>query len=188
MEAKAEADQWLAIARLIRPRGRKGELIAEVLTDFPERFATLRRAFVEQPGGEPEPAEVEKAWWHQGRLVLCFAGVESISQAERLRGRLVMVPRGERAALADGRYYLWDLVGCDLFGPSGGEPLGTVTAVEPTGGVDLLRVKRSGADGREVLIPFARAICRHIDVGARRIVIEPPEGLLELNDERRGES
>jgi len=188
LEVEAEEDRWLAIARLVRPRGRKGELVAEVLTDFPERFATQRRVFLQQAASDPEPAEIAEAWWHQGKLILRFTGVDSISQAERLRGASVLVPREKRVALGEGRYYLWELVGCKLFEHPGGQPLGTVTAIVPTGGVDLLKVKRAGARGREALIPFARAICREVDVRARRIVIEPPEGLLELNDERGGES
>ena len=183
MEPEPQESHWLAIARLGRSRGRKGELTAEVLTDFPERFTALRRVFLEgAEGGEPVRAEVTNAWWHEGRLILHFAGVESISEAERLRGRLLLLPRDERMPLPDGCYYHWQLVGCEVLQAPEGSSLGTVIGIEPTGGADVLRVKRPGTRGREVLIPFARAICREIDVTARRILIEPPEGLLELNE------
>jgi len=182
LEAEPEAGEWLALARLVRPRGRKGEMIADVLTDFPERFAHLRSAFVGAAGARPEPVEIADAWWHQGKLILRFAGVDSIGGAEGLRGKLVMIPRSQRMVLGEGRFYLWELLGCELVCEPGGRTLGTVTAVEPTGGVDLLRVEPPGVRGREVLVPFACAICREIDVAARRIVIEPPEGLLELNE------
>jgi 16S rRNA processing protein RimM len=176
-------DEWLAIARVIRPRGRKGEVVVEVLTDFPERFAALRRAHLDTPGGTPELIEIAASWWHQDALVLHFAGVDSIAEAERLRGRVVLVPRDERTRLGPNRYYLWELIGCAVVRRSG-EPVGTVTGVEPTGGVDLLKVTAEGAssDSEDLLIPLAEEICTAIDAAARRIVIEPPEGLLDLNE------
>jgi 16S rRNA processing protein RimM len=180
-------DVWLAIARVLRPRGRRGEVVADVLTDFPERFATIKQAFLESPETGPQPVEIAETWWHEGRLILRFAGVDSISQAERLRGRLLMIPQRERVALRENQYYVWELVGCAVFCRGSRQPLGEVTGVEPTGGVELLRVQPSGSEGAqsdEMLIPFAQEICPEVDVGARRIVIDPPEGLLDLNEER----
>jgi 16S rRNA processing protein RimM len=176
-------DEWLAIARVLRSRGRKGEVVVQVLTDFPERFATLRRAHLETPGGSPELVEIAASWWHQEALVLHFAGVDSIEEAERLRGRALVVRRDERARLGPNQYYLWDLIGCAVMLRSG-EPVGTVTGIEPTGGVDLLKVRAEGASsgGQDLLIPLAEEICTAIDLPGRRIVIEPPEGLLELNE------
>jgi 16S rRNA processing protein RimM len=181
-------DAWLAIARILRPRGRRGEVVADVLTDFPERFATLRRAFLEDAEAGPQPVEIAETWWHQGRLILRFVGVDSISQAEGLRGRLVLIPQGERVALGENQYYLWELIGCEVFCRGSRAPLGEVTGVEPTGGVELLRVRTSdsGSSGpSELLIPFAQEICPEIDVVARRIVVDPPEGLLDLNQTAR---
>lgn len=176
-------DGWLAIARVLRPRGRKGEVVAEVLTDFPERFAAMRRAYLEVPGARPEPVEIATSWWHRGTLILQFSGVNSIGEAERLRGRLVMIPRSERARLGQNQYYLWELVGCTVV-RRGGELVGTVVGIELTGGVDLLRVRADGLprSANDVLIPLAEEICIGIDVAVRRIVIEPPEGLLDLNE------
>ena len=176
-------DDWLAIARVIRPRGRKGEVVVEVLTDFPERFTALRRVHLDVPGGPPEPVEVAASWWHRDALVVRFAGVDSIAEAGRLRGRLVLVPRDQRTRLGPNQYYLWELIGCAVVRRSG-EAVGTVTGIEPTGGVDLLKVRAEGAsiDAQDLLIPVAEEICTAIDVAARRIVIEPPEGLLDLND------
>lgn len=189
MAEQPGGDYWLAVARILKARGRKGEVAVEILTDFPERFERLRRAFIEVPGSQPEPAEVAESWWHQGTLILRFAGVDSITQAERLRGRLILIPRGERVALGEHRYYWWELVGCEVV-RRGGQPVGSVTGVEPTGGVDLLKVRAhgSGREGEELLIPLAQEICREIDVRARHIVIDPPEGLLELNEKPSGES
>ena len=181
-DERASRDTFLAVARVLRPRGRKGEVVAEVLTDFPERFRSLRQAFLECPGSDPVPAEIIASWWHQGRLIVQFAGVDSISQAERLRDRLLLVPRHQRVALRQHQYYCWELIGCRVISRSGGELVGEVVGVESTAGADLLRVARSGPASGEVLVPLAQEICPEIDVRARRIVIEPPEGLLDLND------
>jgi len=186
---QSEEDAWLAIARVLRPRGRRGEVLADVLTDFPARFANTKRAFLENPETGPQPVEIAETWWHKGRLILHFAGVDSIRQAECLRGRLLLIPQRERVTLGQDQYYVWQLIGCAVVCRGNSQSLGEVTGVEPTGGGELLKVRPSGS-GRtgsdEVLIPFAQEICPEIDVSARRIVIDPPEGLLELNAERPG--
>ena len=186
MNEKTGHEGWVAVARIRRSRGRIGEVVADVLTDFPGRFAELKRAFIEEsPGAIPVSVQIARCWWHKDELVLHFAGVDSISEAGKLRGRLLFVPRGERVTLGDHQYYLADLVGCEVFSRRGGQPLGSVTGIESTGGADLLQVERAspaGAPSREFLIPFAQEICPEIDVSARRIMVEPPEGLLELND------
>ena len=182
----AEADGgmrgFVAIARVLRPQGRKGEVLAEILTDFPSRFESLQRAFLEDPGSKPQAVTVEHAWLHKGKVVLKFAGAGSIDDAETLRGRLVLVPDEEKVALSAHQYYLWQLEGCHVVAESGGvrTPLGIVTEVERTGGADLLHVVEGS---REVLIPFVRAICKVIDPESRLIVIDPPEDLLDLNRE-----
>ena len=190
---------FLAIARLIKPQGRRGEIAAEILTDVPGRFDTLHSAFLEQPGTEPSSVNVENAWLHKGRVILKLAGIDSIDEANRLRGRHILVPRHERAALASDQYYLWELEGCRVVRDLDGVTIeiGIVTEVEPTKGVPLLHVapikapaKESGdLDAREeagprdeLLIPLAQVICQRIDIGAKLIVIDPPEDLLELNE------
>ncbi len=173
-------EQFLAIARIVRPQGRRGELAAEVLTDFPDRFEKLHRAYLENPGGAPDAVVVEHVWPHKGRVVLKFSGVDSIKSAELLRGRHVLIRHEERMPLPAHHYYLWELEGCRVFRGHGeaASPLGTVTKVERTGGVDLLHVSTGGG---EVLIPLAQDICTHIDTAAKAIWIDPPEDLLELN-------
>jgi len=172
---------FVAVARIVRPQGRRGEVAAEILSDFPERFRELRRVLVENPGQPPEPLDLENVWPHKGRLVLKFAGVDTIDQASRLRGRHVLIPLQERMSLPEHRYYLWELEGCRIVAERQGvrREVGTVTSVEPTGGVDLLHVATPRG---EVLIPLAQAICVRIDPEAGEIVIDPPEDLLELND------
>ena len=179
-----DPDGFLAIARIVRPQGRHGEVAAEILTDFPERFASLRQAYLESPGENPAPAAIERAWPHKGRMILKLAGVNSIDRAEALRGRHVLIPRDEKTALPPHHYYLWELEGCRVVAERDGEPweVGTVARVEPTGGVDVLYIEaRHGAGTREVLIPLAQAICTRIDTAAKTIVIDPPDDLLDLN-------
>jgi len=94
-----EMRDFIAIARVLRPQGRKGEVLAEMLTDFPSRFVGLQRAFLEVSGGNPQALTVEHAWLHKGRVVLKFEGIASISEAETLRGRHVLVPEEEKVSL-----------------------------------------------------------------------------------------
>ncbi len=178
--AGEEWQQYVAIARIVRPQGRRGEVAAEVLTDFSARFASLRQAFLEQPGKPPDSVQVEDAWPHLGRIILKLEGVDSIEAANRLRHRHLLIRREERVYLPPHRYYVSDLVGCRVVTHSDlTYEVGMVTAVEPTGGVDLLHVRRS--DGREALIPLAEAICTRIDPENKLIVVAPPEELLDLN-------
>jgi len=181
--ADGETRGFIAIARVVRPQGRKGEVLAEILTDFPSRFQDLRRAFLDAPGCSPRAVTVEDTWLHKGKVVLKFEGIGSIDDAETLRGRHVLIPEEEKVALSAHQYYLWELTGCQVVVESGGtrKVIGTVTEVERTGGADLLHVSDNS---RDILIPFVQAICKVIDPAARLIVIDPPEDLLDLNRER----
>lgn len=182
-EALKDPDRWLTVARISKPQGRRGEVAAEILTDFPERFEGLRRVYLENSAGEPEAFELENTWPHKGRMVLKFRGVDSISAAERLRGKLVLIPRDEKLPLPSGTYYAWELAGCRVLHSSGGKELeiGTVTDVERTGGVDLLRVAPVEGGRGEFLIPLVETICTRIDTRTKSIWIDPPEDLLDLN-------
>ena len=155
--------------------------MADLLSDFPERFRRLGRVFVGRPGDPPEALDLENVWPHKGRLVLKFVGVDTIDEASRLRGRHVLIPLQERMPLPQHRYYVGDLKGCRVVIERQGarREVGIVTDVEPTGGVDVLHV--AAPDG-EVLIPLAQAICVHIDPDAGEIIIDPPDDLLELNE------
>ena len=172
--------RFLAVARVVRPQGRRGEVLAEPLTDFSARFQTLRQVFLEHPEKAPQPFKVENVWSHKGRVVIKFSGVDSIASASCLKGRHVLIPAEERRSLPPNHYYLWELQGCRVVMERQGRrvEVGTVTDIEPTGGVDVLHVATSRG---EVLIPLAQAICTTIDTQARTILIDPPEDLLELN-------
>ena len=154
--------------------------MAELLTDSSSRFQGLRQVFLENPGKAPHPIKVENVWPHKGRVVIKFSGVDSIDSAAGLRGRHVLILAEERRPLPPNHYYLSELQGCRVVTESGGKQVevGTVTDIEPTGGVDLLRVATSRG---EVLIPLAQAICTKIDTKARTIFIDPPADLLDLN-------
>lgn len=176
--------RFLAIARIVRPQGRRGEVAAEILTDFPARFRQAQAVFLEVPGQGPQPAQLERAWPHKGRIILKFLGTDSIESASRLRGLQVLIPWEQRAPLPPHHYYLCELQGCRVVRERGGKEIGTVTEVEPTGGVDVLHIRRADGNG-EVLIPLAQEICTRIDRATRTIVIDPPEELLELNESRK---
>ena len=173
-------DRFLAVARVVRPQGRRGEVLAEPLTDFSARFQDLREVFLENPGTAPQPVKVEHVWPHKGRVVIKLSGVDSISGAASLKGRHMLISAEDRMPLPPSHYYLWELQGCRVVTERDGRrvEVGTVTGIQPTGGVDVLYVATPHG---EVLIPLAQAICTKIDTAARTIWIDPPEDLLDLN-------
>jgi 16S rRNA processing protein RimM len=180
--------EYLAVACIVKPHGRKGEVVAEVLTDFPERFdKSQQEVYLELPASAPRPAVLESARMHKGRVIVKFTGVDSIDQASRLRGAHVLIRRDERMLVSAHRYYVWELKGCRVVrerdaGLNTQSEIGIVTDVETgSGGVDLLHVALSGGSQGEVLVPFVQSICTRIDIEAKVISIDPPEELLELN-------
>ncbi len=121
---------------------------------------------------------MERVWHHDGRLVLKFAGIDSISEAEAWEGADLSVQETERVQPGEGEYLHIDLVGCSLVDEASGQTLGVVRGIEDYGGSPLLQVE--AAAGREILVPFARSICREIDVVGKVIRVQLPEGLAEL--------
>jgi 16S rRNA processing protein RimM len=183
--------QWVWLARIRRPQGRKGEVFADILTDFPEKFAERKQLWLiadpdSQPAkSNPAPQEVELQahWLHKGGIVLHFAKSSSISDAETLKGLIVAIPLAHRAPLADDEVYIGDLIGCTLFDVNGPSPIevGKIEEVDRTAGpVALLVVVPEGVKD-EILIPFAKGYLRRIDLAAKRVEMALPEGLLELN-------
>lgn len=174
--APAAPEDLISVARIARPQGRHGEVIADLLTDFPERFATLEAAHVKRPEGAIVLYRLEKARLHKGRVVLKFAGCDSINQAEELRDAQVLVERAQLVELPADTYYDFDLIDCAVT-TTEGRTVGRVTQVQRYGAAPLL-VVQDGA--REQLIPLALSICVEIDTARKRIVVDPPEGLLDL--------
>jgi 16S rRNA processing protein RimM len=186
--AKPLSGPWTLLARLIRPHGRKGEMVAEVLTDFPERFHQRTRLFLipsQRVGTRPREMRLENFWFLRSRIVLKFQGIDSINDADALRGFEVAIPAAERAALQPGSVYVSDLIGCTVFdlnqeGAAAGE---IVDVDRGSSSVDLLVLRRPGARGpaAEALVPFVREYLVRIDVPAQRVEMRLPEGLLEIN-------
>lgn len=162
----------MAIALLGKPRGNRGELTAISLSSKPERFDSIERVFL---AGHPDPFTIEEIWEHKGALVFKLGGIDSISDAEKYHGCEVRLPAAERATLDAGEYYHSDLIGCDLIDLSTGKSLGKVTSLQDAGGGGLLVI-----DGN-LLFPFATGLCKLIDIANRRIEVEVPAGLLEIN-------
>jgi 16S rRNA processing protein RimM len=170
-------DDLVLVGRVARTHGHRGAVIVNPDTDFPdERFKAGATVWMLRAGG-PEAVVIRDAWMHQGRPVLTLEGVESMNDAERLRGAELRVPERALQPLPEGAYYHFQLAGCQVVTSTGVE-VGVVKAVEGDAGGQRLVV--ASPDG-EVLVPFAVSICTAIDVGARRIVIDPPAGLLEVN-------
>jgi 16S rRNA processing protein RimM len=201
-----ETPRWVLVARILRARGNKGEVAAEILTDFPERLTRLTEVFVGHADGKNDARRMPlKACWlsqnHRGQAVFHFEGVDSISEAEEFRGLEVLLPFEQRVILPAGQYFVADLIGCSVFENPAFVPvvssspcslaeapalLGTVRDVQFPGeeisGTPLLEVETSGG---EILIPLAVDICTKIDTNARRIEVLLPEGLRDLNQSER---
>jgi 16S rRNA processing protein RimM len=179
-----DPDDWVIVAKIVRPRGLRGEVIAELLTDFPERFTERKRLYLLAPKQPSRAVELEKHWLHQGRVVLKFAGVESMNDAETLRGLEVAIPRAERAPLEEGAAYIDDLIGCILIDSRSSIEIGEIRAVDRESTATPLLVVETSLK-QEVLVPFVKAFQPQIDLGAKRISMKLPEGLLELNSPER---
>ena len=187
---------WIVLAHVLRPQGRKGELLAELLTDFPERFDEKRRVFLASPNFAGEEAqaraiEVVSFWLpvgkNEGRIVLQFAGIDSITAAEGIAGLDVIIPYEERLPLDDESEYISDLIGCTVY--DGSNVVGVIDDVQFPSTPDGARRLAEAApllavlspDGAEILIPFAKAFLVGIDVKERRVDMKLPEGLIEVN-------
>ncbi len=169
-------EDLVAIAKIAKPRGLKGELIADVLTDFPERFDGLENITAVLANGERRELKIENAWFQNERIVLKFEGVDAVEQAEEFRGAEICIAENEAVELDADEFYDWQIEGCEIE-TADGKCIGTVREVMRTGGTEVLIVE--GGE-KEFLIPFAKAICVEVDVEKRRIVIDPPKGLLEF--------
>ena len=188
---------WVVVAHLLRPQGRKGEVLAELLTDFPERLVGRPRLFLAAEGfaGTPEearPCRVTESWLpkgrNEGRVVLALDGVATIDAAEALAGFDLLVEAEDRLPLEDGAAYISDLVGCSVY--DGERLVGIVERIEfPTSAdgrrrleeaTPLLLLALSGG-GAEAMVPFTRAFLREFDPVRKVLRMELPEGLVELS-------
>ncbi len=176
-EPALDWEDMVLVGFVARTHGNRGEVILNSETDFPElRFRVGATLYARLGAGPVEPLQVTAVRFQQGRPILGVAGIGSIGEAERLAGAVLKVPAREQRALPDGMYYHHQLVGCDVV-TNEGTAIGEVTAVEGEGEATRLIVRAARA---EVMIPLAQEICT-IDVAAKRIVVSPPAGLLDVN-------
>jgi 16S rRNA processing protein RimM len=200
LKPPAEDQNWVQVARILRPRGNKGEVLAELFTDFPARLSSRLQIFLRQAQNEPRAIGLQNFWVdrnHPEHGIFHFEGCSSIDAAEKFRGFEVLIPIADRVKLPVGKYFVSDLIGCSVFENPVAETklsspacameeaprmVGTVRDVffpgEGTAGTPLLQVQTATG---ELLVPLAEDICRSIDVAARRIDVTLPEGLSELN-------
>lgn len=177
----ADWDDAILVGVVARTHGNRGEVIVNSETDFPyDRFQVGAVLMTRTADGAPATLEVVTMRLHQGRPVIGFRGYTSINDAEHLAGYELRVEDAPGAPLAKGEYYQRDLIGCTVV-TDAGEVVGQVSAVQgDRGAIRIVVTSRR----TEVLIPLAEEICT-VDVEARRIVVRPPEGLLEVNGDWR---
>jgi len=175
----------VTIARVLRPHGRRGEVAAEILTDFPERLARLKSAELwNEKTAAAKRVAIRKCWLSHsrgGQAIFHFENSDSISDAEKLVGLEVQIPLAERVPLPEASYYVTDLIGCEVC-EKNGATVGLVRDVQFTGeGAARNPILVVDSPRGEILIPLAREICERVDVQARRIEVVLPEGLRDLN-------
>ena len=187
--------EFITIAKVIKVQGRVGEVLTELFTDFPEKFEERRSLFAWLPSGERRELKLEDHWPHKGGMVLKFEGVDSIEDAERLKAAEIQIPAADRTKLEDGSVYISDLLDCSVI--VDGREIGKVKDVDfGAGEAPLLIVKgdvsplnpKAGLNGapegkgnKEFLIPYVEAFVKEQDLKGKRIEMQLPEGMLELD-------
>jgi len=198
--ADTSTAKFVTVARILRARGNKGEVAAELLTDFPERLKEQKEVFLSANSASPQRAALQSFWVdrnHPGQCVFHFAGVSSINDAEKLRGIDVQIPWERRAELPSGAYFVTDLIGCSVFelravtSPVASSPCSLAESPTLLGQVRDVYFPGEGQPGtpllaldsaqKELLVPLAEDICKKIDLPSRRIEVVLPEGLRNLN-------
>jgi 16S rRNA processing protein RimM len=182
----SELSDFITLARVVKTQGRHGEVAAEVHSDIPERFAAGMKLFALGKQNSRRELDVEGVWPHKGLLVLKFAGVDSISDAEVLIGSELQVPKSARAELEAGWTYISDLIGCTVF--DHGRKIGRIEEVRfGAGEAPLLLVTNEASGGEEKSggkkfdVPFAEAYLESVDPVRREVRMTLPDGMLEIN-------
>lgn len=170
------SEELVTIAKIVKTRGLRGEVVADTLTDFPERFELLDKVFIVKPNGETLETKLEKFWFQKDRVILKFKGFDKIETAETLRNSEVCIPESEAVALEEDEFYDWELQDCEVETVEG-EKLGQVKELMRTGGTEILVVQ---GETKDYLIPFAETICIEVDIENKLIKVDVPEGLLDF--------
>jgi 16S rRNA processing protein RimM len=176
IDGESENLDLIIVARAVRTRGLKGELVAELLTDFPDRFESLNELIAVSPAGHQQPVKLENYWFQNDRVILKIESFDDVDSAKELIGYDFAVPEADRVQLEADEFYDWELEGCTV-NTVDGTPVGIVSSVLKTGGTEILVVNDQDV---ERLVPLAASIVKEIDPAAKRILIDPPPGLLEL--------
>jgi 16S rRNA processing protein RimM len=172
-----DEDDVIVVAHIVKTRGLRGEVVADLLTDFPNRFASLTSLIGISSDGVKRSLQIEEQWFHGRRLVLKFAGFDSVDEAKELVNYDLAVPEAERISLPVDTFYDWELIDSRVETLTGAQ-IGYVKEIMRTGGVEILKVVDE--TGRDRLIPMASDIVVEIDKQQKLIRIDPPDGLLEL--------
>ena len=169
-------ENLVAIAKTTKTRGLRGELVADVLTDFPERFDDLENVIAILPNGKQQDLKIENFWFQKGRVILKFKGFDAIETAETLRNAEICVTEDEAVELGENEFFDWELENCQVETLEGVK-IGAVKEILRTGGTEVLIVT---GDTKEYLIPFAETICVEVDIENKLIKIDAPDGLLDF--------
>lgn len=171
-EIDTNEPEFIVIGKILAPWGNKGELKVEVITDFPKRFVPSSIFYVNR-----QPLTVESCRWHKGNAIIKFSTAGSPEAAQKLKGQTVEIPRSQLEPLSEGQYYHFQIIGLEVW-TTQGEQLGRVTEILVSESNDTYIVH--GNRG-EILIPAIADVIKSIDISQGRLVIEPIEGLLNLN-------
>jgi 16S rRNA processing protein RimM len=169
-------EKLVAIAKIVKTHGLSGDVVAQILTDFPERFSYTERVFSVTPKGDVRQLEIKDFWFHKNRIVLKFVNIDSIEKAEELIGCEICVHESEVVELENDEFFEWQLIGC-VVETIQGEEIGKVKEVMRGVASEILVVQGTK---KEYLIPFVNAICPEVDVEKKIIKIDAPEGLLDF--------
>ena len=177
----SDQPKFIAIARIVRPQGRRGEVLADILTEFPEKFTERKQLWLGPEGDSaPRVSTLQEHWFHKGRVVLKFAGVDCISDAEKLNGALVQIPVELRAPLDFDSVYVTDLIGSEVTDLTDNHGvIGVVADVQQANGAAPLLLVRAGK--REYDIPFAQEYVVRFDAEKKKLEMKLLPGMLEVN-------
>jgi 16S rRNA processing protein RimM len=171
--------EWLAVGRVRKPHGVRGELLVDIVTDFPERLVAGIEVGLGGDDGPDRTIAVEEVRHHKQAWIVRLGGVGDRDGVESLRGLWVFLPPQPRSELPENFFYEHELVGCRVE-DTRGETLGTVQELTPAPGQSLLLVRVPESD-RTFLLPFVSPIVVRVDLEHRRVVADPPEGLLDVD-------
>jgi len=170
---KSSGPEFITIGKILSSWGRKGHLRVQVTTDFPERFSPSSRVHL-----KGQLTRIESVEWRKGQVIIKLDTIDSIEEADKLRGEPIEIHSSRLQSLPDGQYYHFELVGMEVR-TTQDELLGKITEIMSTSGSDIYVVKGKGG---EFLIPAIDDVVKSVNLNKKRIVIEPMKGLLGLNE------